>query len=200
MVTAQWECRAQILGFDPQQAFSARSFSAESTRTTAHGLNHLFTVSNPHSPSYAITFRFVRSDSREVWLEETSEAEFDTAGRYIRLKGLTVDITERKRAEEHQAVLIAELDHRVKNALARVSVVAMFTREGSSSIDEFVKSLQRRIQSMADAHALLSQSRWHGVGLTDLVRSQLGPYTTNTTTKIAGPDVTPPRPQPKRLR
>ena len=143
----------------------------------------------PESPSYAITFRFVRPDSREVWLEETSRAEFDAAGRYIRLKGLTVDITERKRAEEHQAVLI-ELDHRVKNALARVSVVAMFTRESSSSIDEFVKSLQRRIQSMADAHALLSQSRSHGVGLTDLVRSQLGPYTTNTTTKIAGPDVT----------
>jgi two-component sensor histidine kinase len=125
-----------------------------------------------------------------VWLEEASRAEFDAAGRYVRLKGLTLDITKRKRAEEHQDVLIAELDHRVKNVLARVAVVAMFTRESSRSMDEFGQALNRRIQSMADAHALLSQSRWHGVGLADLVHRQLAPYTTSATATIGGPDVT----------
>ena len=96
-------------------------------------------MSAPHNPSYAVTFRFIRPDGREVWLEETAKAEFDAAGRFVRLKGLTLDITERKRAEEHQDVLMAELDHRVKNVLARVAVVAMYTRQGSSSMDEFVQ-------------------------------------------------------------
>ena len=86
--------------------------------------------------------------------------------------------------------MISELDHRVKNVLARVAVVAMFTRESSSSMDEFAQALNRRIQSMADAHALLSQSRWRGVGLTDLVHRQLAPYSTNANTTIGGPDVT----------
>ena len=65
-----------------------------------------------------------------MWLEETSEAEFDAEGRFVRLKGLTLDISGRKQAEERQDRLIAELDHRVKNVLARVAVVAMQTRPG----------------------------------------------------------------------
>jgi PAS domain S-box-containing protein len=99
-----------------------------------------------------------------------------------------IDISERKRAEEHQGVLMAELAHRVKNVLARVAVVVTSTREGSSSMDEFVRTLDGRIQSMASAHSLLSQSHWQGVGLADLVRSQLAPYATDANT-ISGPDV-----------
>jgi two-component sensor histidine kinase len=125
-----------------------------------------------------------------VWLEETSRAEFDAGGRCLQLKGLTLDITERKRAEEHQRLLVAELDHRVKNVLARVAVVAMYTRQGSSSMDEFVRALDGRIQSMAAAHALLSQNRWQGVALTDLVHRQLAPYTTHANTTIGGPEIT----------
>jgi two-component sensor histidine kinase len=56
-------------------------------------------------------------------------------------------------------------------------------------MDEFVRALGGRIQSMAAAHSLLSQSRWHVVGLTDLIRHQLAPYTTDANTTICGPDV-----------
>jgi two-component sensor histidine kinase len=124
-----------------------------------------------------------------VWLEETAKAEFDTSGRAERLKGLTRDITRRKQAEEHQDLLIAELDQQVKNVLARVAVVAKHTRQSNTTMDEFVKALDGRIRSMAAAHALLSQSRWCGVGLTDLVRRQLAPYTTGANTTISGPDI-----------
>src|SRR6266446_10555013 len=96
---------------------------------------------------------------------------------------------ERRRHEARQALLIAELDHRVKNVLARVAVVAMHTRRGSGTMDDFVQALNGRIQSMAAAHMLLSQSRWCRVGLTDLVRRQLAPYTTDTNSTICGPEV-----------
>ena len=111
------------------------------------------------------------------------------AGHFVLLKGLTRDITERKRAEERQDMLIAEFDHRVKNILARVAVVAMYTRQGSRSMDEFIQTLDGRIQSMATAHSLLSQSRWNGAGLTELVRHQLAPYATDANTTVSGPDV-----------
>src|SRR4029077_6532671 len=141
------------------------------------------------SPSYSVTFRFIRPNGREVWLEENSKAEFDTTGRFVRLKGLTRDITRRKLAEERQDLLIAELDHRVKNVLARVAAVVRHTRRRSATMDEFVKSLDGRIQSVAAAHALLSQSRWYGLDLTELIRPQLAPYTTDANTTISGPDV-----------
>jgi two-component sensor histidine kinase len=131
----------------------------------------------------------MRPDGQEVWLEETAKGEFDRAGRFVRLKGLTRDITRRKRAEERQDMLMAELDHRVKNVLARVAVVAMHSRQGHRTVDDFVKALDGRLKSMAAAHALLSRSRWCGVGLTDLVRRQLAPYTTDANISISGPDV-----------
>jgi two-component sensor histidine kinase len=101
-----------------------------------------------------------------------------------------LDITERKSADEHQKMLITELDHRVKNILARVAVVAMQTREGSSSMSQFVKTLDGRIQSLAAAHSLLSHTGWNGVGLTDLVRDQLAPYLREANVNISGPNVT----------
>jgi PAS domain S-box-containing protein len=184
------ENAAQILGLDPNQAFTASSFLARVHPDDRSRLKALVRGVSPDRPSYAVTFRFKRPDGREVWLEEASKAEFDPAGRLMRLKGLTLDITERKRAEKRQSALIAELDHRVKNVLASVAVVASATRQGSSSMDQYVRTLDGRIQSMASAHSLLSQSRWRGVGLADLVRNQLAPYATGTNTTINGDNVT----------
>ena len=200
VTTFEWDARtgsshrsenaAKILGYDPQAPFTATHFlsrihAADRARFEAHVRSV-----RPDSPSYAVTFRVIRPDGREMWLEETATAEFDAAGQCVRIKGLTVDITERKRADEHQRLLIAELDHRVKNVLARVAVVAMYTRQGSSTMDEFTQALDGRIQSMAVAHELLSQSRWQGVRLADLVRRQLAPYATDANTTTDGPDIT----------
>jgi two-component sensor histidine kinase len=84
---------------------------------------------------------------------------------------------------------MAELDHRVKNVLSRVAMVAESTRQGSKSIDEFIRSLRGRLQSMAAAHTLLSQSGWQGADLTTVVTNQLAPYATDTNTTIVGADV-----------
>jgi len=97
--------------------------------------------------------------------------------------------TERKQTERHQELLVAELDHRVKNILAQVAVVAVSTRQGSHSVDDFLRSLNGRIQSMAAAHTLLSKSGWQSVGLDALVRNQLAPYATDTNITISGTDI-----------
>jgi PAS domain S-box-containing protein len=120
---------------------------------------------------------------------ELAVGEATVAGRRV-FTGVVRDITERKRSEEHQGLLIAELDHRVKNILARVAVVAKYTLEGDRPTNELIQAFDRRIQSMADAHTLLSQSHWRGVSLADLVRRQLAPYTTETNIVISGRDIT----------
>ena len=181
---------AQILGFDPKQAFSSTEFLKRVHPDDRAHFKALIHSVRPDKPSYRMTFRFGCPDGREIWLEESSGAEFDTAGRRVRLKGLTLDITERKQSDERQGLLIAELDHRVKNLLARVAVISTYTRQGSNSIDQFVEVLDKRIQSMANAHSLLSQNRWAGVNLAHLVHNQLAPYATMANTMIGGPDVT----------
>ena len=187
--TRHSENAAQILGLDPRKEMTAAEFIERVHPEDRERFKATIGSVHPEKPSYAITFRYVRPDGQEVWLEETARADFDAAGTVIRLKGLTRDITERKRAEQRQDMLAAELDHRVKNVLSRVAVAAMYTRQGSRSMDEFVRALDGRIQSMAAAHSLLSESRWHGVGLTDLVRHQLAPYATAANAAVSGPDV-----------
>jgi PAS domain S-box-containing protein len=180
---------AQILGFDPKQRFGAARFLDRVHPEDRLQFKTIVRGVSTGSPSYAATFRYQRPDGREVWLEETARAEFDSTGHFVRLRGLTVDVTERKHAQTRQDLLIAELDHRVKNVLARVAVVARRTREGSSSMTEFVRALDGRIHSMAAAQSLLSQSRWQGVGLADLVRDQLAPYATDVNAKIEGSNI-----------
>jgi len=129
-----------------------------------------------------------RRKDDSIFPMELAVTEMTVSGRRM-FTGVVRDITERKQVEQHQELLVAELDHRVKNVLAQVAVVAMSTRQGSRSIDEFLRSLNGRIQSMAAAHTLLSKSGWQSVGLDALVRNQLAPYATDTNVTIDGTDV-----------
>jgi PAS domain S-box-containing protein len=179
---------AQILGYDPQQAVNKASFVAR-IKDDLGRKKELWSNLYPNNTA-STSYRFLRFDGREIWLQEMSKGEFDATGRLVRVKGLALDITERMQAEKHQKVLTAELDNRVKNILARVAAVVKYTFEGGRSTSELIRALDGRIQSMADAHALLSQSHWHGVGLADLVQRQLAPYATKTNIVISGPDIT----------
>jgi PAS domain S-box-containing protein len=176
----------EILGFEPRgdTKFLAQVHPEDRACFAAQ-----VAALSPQKPSYSASFRFVRPDAQEVWLEETGRAEFDSEGRYLRLKGLTRDITERRRAEERQQLLVRELDHRVKNVLASVAAVAQRTREGSGSMDEFLQLFDGRIQSMANAQALLSRSSWQGVGLANLVQSELAPWVGEGGASAEGPEV-----------
>ena len=99
------------------------------------------------------------------------------------------DIAAARKAEEQQNLLIAELDHRIKNVLARMAVVAQRSRESSCSMDEFLDVLDGRIQSMANTHDLLSRGRWKGVDLADLVRRELETCIGVCEATVEGPDV-----------
>ena len=76
-------------------------------------------------------YRIIRSGGEVRWIESRSFMSYSGDGRPQRVVGVNIDITERKRAEEQLRVLVAELDHRVKNALATVSAVISRTQEAS---------------------------------------------------------------------
>jgi two-component sensor histidine kinase len=93
------------------------------------------------------------------------------------------------RSEHQQRTLNAELDHRVKNVLATVSAIIAQTPKRHSTQAEYAAGLDQRIRSLARTHELLSNSRWGGVSLADIVRRELAPYATDNA-EIGGPDVT----------
>jgi len=100
------------------------------------------------------------------------------------------DITMRKRAEDQQTMLVAELNHRVKNILAIVQSVAGQTMRASSSLSSFSGSFSGRINALALAHDVLTRTRWIGIGLNELLTAVLEPYRgTQTRVTLQGPPV-----------
>lgn len=86
------------------------------------------------------------------------------------------DITARKRSEEQQTMLVAELNHRVKNILAIVQSVAAQTLRNVGSLDTFNERFAGRLRALALAHDILTKTRWGGVELTQLLTEIAAPY------------------------
>jgi two-component sensor histidine kinase len=106
-----------------------------------------------------------------------------SAGPFLDSRGQTVgciialtDITLRKRAEEQHRILLAELNHRVKNNLAIVRSVAAQTISNSVSLDGFQKAFDGRLSALSVAHNILTQTGWQQADLTELIQQVLSPY------------------------
>ena len=102
--------------------------------------------------SYEAEFRVIRPDGEVRWCAGTAAASTDKDGRVIRVSGVTVDITERKQAEERQNLLAREVDHRAKNALALAQSIVRLTR--GENVKSYIRSVEGRITALARVHTV----------------------------------------------
>ena len=136
---------------------------------------------NEHTQSLQTEFRVLRPSGELRWCIGTAAAGV-VSSEVVRVSGVTVDITDRKEAEERQALLAREVDHRARNLLAVVQSIVRLTR--ASSIDGYVAAVEGRIGALARAHALLSDARWQRADFGKLVEEEITPYRTTERDKI----------------
>ena len=105
----------------------------------------------------------------------------------VRLSGVTIDITERKRAEERQNLLAREVDHRAKNALALAQSIVRLTRAGD--VKNYVQAVEGRISALARVHTILSLSNWEGAEIGRLVDEEISPYASGGQIALHGTEV-----------
>ena len=122
------------------------------------------------------SYRIIRKDGRVGELEARGHFVRDPSNGRRRMVGFARDVTDRNRAEMHQAMLIDELNHRVKNTLAAVQSIAHQTLRGSGSLSDLGERFTGRLMSLSQTHNLLADSRWRRAGLRDLVLAELSPY------------------------
>lgn len=120
--------------------------------------------------------RFLGKDGQIYTILSLGRPVRDIDGKITSWAGINLDISERKREEERLAIVSAELDHRVKNILATVSTIARQTGRSAVGVRAFVDDLEKRIQSLADAHRMLANDSWTGMSLHALVSNELQPY------------------------
>ncbi len=115
----------------------------------------------------------VAKDGRRIDISLTVSPIRDSNGVVIGASKTARDITERKRAEQTQRLLMNELTHRVKNTLATVDAIARQTLRRARSPEDFVVGFSGRVQALARAHSLLTAATFRGADVADLIRDQL---------------------------
>lgn len=111
-------------------------------------------------------------DDTKVWQYVNASPVRDDHGEVTGAVGAALNITERKQAEQQQELLMAELDHRVKNILAMIhSIIRQTLPDGPSA-----QALAGRVQTLASTHQLLTTNEWRGGNLKELLVQELSMY------------------------
>ncbi len=126
---------------------------------------------------YDVEYRTVGKEDGVVrWVAAKGRGLFDDQGRCVRVLGTALDITVRKRAEEHMRLLINELNHRVKNTLAIVQGIATQTLSRNQVSPEVRETLTARLMALAKAHDVLTSEKWAGADIREMAEAAAAPY------------------------
>jgi PAS domain S-box-containing protein len=184
------EGQCHIFGVDP------RSFKVTPERVRAlldpedwDQLKRAWAEAANGARAHEAEFRVRRPNGEVRWCLGTAAASVDAHNRLARISGVTIDITDRKEAENRQAFLAREVDHRARNVLAVVQSILRLTK--ASTTQDYVGAVEGRIRALSRAHMLLSECRWAGADLRQLANEELDPYRgcEPGTVTVTGPDM-----------
>jgi len=140
--------------------------------------------------------RILWRDGSIHWLLLRAELQDITDGIPARTLGVALDITEMKKAEEHQQLLINELNHRVKNTLATVQSIASQSLRNAGSTVEAREAMEGRLFALSRAHDVLTRENWGGAFLHEVIQEAIAPFQADGGEHfdIGGPEIRlPPR-------
>jgi PAS domain S-box-containing protein len=175
-VTASPELK-RLLGLPPDSALTTEELRArycpgerDRVRTVAmeaiaRGERHMETE-----------LRVLWPDGSLHWLLLRAEMQDVKDGMPARTLGVAVDITEMKKAEEHQQLLINELNHRVKNTLATVQSIASQSLRNAGTASEARDAVEGRLFALSRAHDVLTRENWDGAYLREVVQEAIAPF------------------------
>lgn len=126
-----------------------------------------------------------RKDGSLVDISLTVSPVHSTDGRIIGASKIARDITERRRAQAQQKLLLAEIMHRVKNTLATVQAIATQTLRRAPPDER--EAFTTRLHALSKAHDLLTSDKWDHASLHTVVNAALEPFQQQRFT-LEGPD------------
>ncbi|HEY0651242.1 sensor histidine kinase [Phenylobacterium sp.] len=115
------------------------------------------------------------ADGKSRWVQQRARVLKDAEG-VARVVGATLDITDRKTAEERRSLVLRELAHRAKNGIMVMMTIVSQTARNAGSVKEFEAVLTARLQSMVDSQDLVTQVSGRSLPLGDLLDRALTPF------------------------
>jgi PAS domain S-box-containing protein len=125
---------------------------------------------------YDIEIRVITALGETRWLQFRGQASYRADGTPLSIAGISLDITDRKRAEEHRDLLAGELNHRIQNTLATVQSISRQTLRGAASLEEAQVAMESRLRSLSAATEMLARGSGDWATLTEVVIAALHPF------------------------
>ena len=175
-----WPARVKAMfGISPDKPVSMADFSAGLHPDDRERVTAAFAAAtDPEQRAlYDVEYRTVgKEDGVLRWVAAKGRGIFDDAGRCVRVIGTALDISVRKRAEEHMRLMVNELNHRVKNTLATVQGIATQTLTRSEIPTDVRETLTSRLMALARAHDVLTNEKWAGAEIHEMAEAAAAPY------------------------
>lgn len=141
---------------------------------------------------FASSYRLMQPDGALRWCTIRGRFFYETDGRPVRMIAIVDDITERRRIDEAQRVLVSELQHRTRNLLTVVQSIALQTLEMTSTREDFESGFIDRLLSLARVQGLLSRESRVPVTLGGLLKMELDAFCSEADYRkvtLSGPEV-----------
>ena len=123
-----------------------------------------------------IELLYRRQDGTDVDVELAVRPIQGADGVVIGVAATARNISERTHAEMLRTLLLHELSHRVKNALASVQSLALETLRTAPTLEAFREAFVARLIALSSTHDLLTQGEWQGAAVGDVLEAELAPY------------------------
>ena len=142
--------------------------------------------------SFAVFVESIRGQSRPFTETERRLADAIRTGlNDVMRRGLEDISTEHARVSGRQELLIAELNHRVRNVLSLIRGLISQTHGQSGDSASYVESLNGRVQALARAHDRVTRQNWGPGRLNGIFEDEIAAYvpTRRDRFTITGPPV-----------
>jgi PAS domain S-box-containing protein len=136
-------------------------------------------------------FRIVRPDDGGFrWIKSAAFPLRDEHGHVHRVAGISTDITEARQLAGHQAVLLAELQHRVRNIMAMILSITARTARTAASVQDYASLMTGRLTALARTQALLTRAANAGADLGTIVRDEIAAHAQHQSQyELSGPTI-----------
>jgi PAS domain S-box-containing protein len=176
----------EIFGFEPGEAVTRTRLRSYRNADDLAKAEKTIEDAAQGRTRYRVEYRYTRPHDGVVrWLLTMGHATSRPDGTLAGITGVVLDVTERKRAEEQQLLLIRELHHRVKNTLATVQAIVGATARSATSPEHFAAAFTGRVISLAKTHDLLTEGVHQTASLRELLHRELNLYDDHARSRIA---------------
>ncbi|WP_439594371.1 type II toxin-antitoxin system ParD family antitoxin [Falsiroseomonas sp.] len=146
-------------------------------------------VCEGRSPRFEAELRVPAPEGGWRWVASRGAVvETSAEGLPLVVAGVARDITESRQAVERQTLLMREVDHRAKNALAVVMAALRLTK--APDLPSYIRAIEGRVGALARAQTLLADRQWDGAELETLLRGEVAPFLGGQRVTMEGPPVT----------